>query len=264
MMDFTFPTHEELDKQLKEAEVLRKKERENPSLEHQAFIKSISLEFWLKICDKVGIKSVPARFSEPILYDDLVPAFDGNSPGPTFTAAAEWLASNIKENEMWRWDCCAPYEIKTAMANCKMPKIPPLYVDDPRFGDIFFDRNAPSIKIAIRPWIKVQYIRSYPLEFRVYVFKEGENAISNYYPQRDLTSKECVKWLAPAKKLADQLKVASGLKAFTVDFLITEDDKILFLEGGPKWGQGSHPCCFSPEKLKPGKIALKKQYEGEI
>ena len=30
----------------------------------------------------------------------------------------------------------------------------------------------------------------------------------------------------------------------TADFLVTTDHRVLFLEGGPPYGAGAHPCCF--------------------
>jgi hypothetical protein len=43
---------------------------------------------------------------------------------------------------------------------------------------------------------------------------------------------------------------------FTADFCLAPDGRLIFLEGGPPWGQGAHPCCFDPEKLKPDRIVL--------
>ena len=32
----------------------------------------------------------------------------------------------------------------------------------------------------------------------------------------------------------------------TMDFLVTQQDEVLFLEGGPSHRHGAHPCCFEP------------------
>jgi len=54
------------------------------------------------------------------------------------------------------------------------------------------------------------------------------------------------------------------MKSFTADFVVTEDDEVLFLEGGPPhtalWG--AHPCCFVPGNVEG--VALMNRNEGRI
>ena len=33
-------------------------------------------------------------------------------------------------------------------------------------------------------------------------------------------------------------------KSFTADFMRLQDGRFLYLEGGPPFGSGAHPCCF--------------------
>ena len=36
---------------------------------------------------------------------------------------------------------------------------------------------------------------------------------------------------------------------FTADFIVTVDNLVLFLEGGPPHEMGAHMCCFEPGKI---------------
>ena len=44
---------------------------------------------------------------------------------------------------------------------------------------------------------------------------------------------------------------------FTADFVVGKDGKVLFLEGGPPYGLGAHPCCFEGRDIEG--IALAKE-----
>ncbi|MCY4501373.1 MAG: hypothetical protein OXE57_07410, partial [Alphaproteobacteria bacterium] len=84
---------------------------------------------------------------------------------------------------------------------------------------------------------------------------------SSYYPQRPLQDSPEVRddvaaCLLETEKLIGAVPTplkfpalaprrhSPDCKAFTADFMRLEDGRFLYLEGGPPFGAGAHPCCF--------------------
>ena len=213
------------------------------------------LSAWLERCKKAGIKAVPAIFSPDVAVSDIFDGIDGMGECLTVGKAIEWLKHHYTPGTMWRWEQCAPMELKSVMAHggSAAERIR-LTVDDPRLFDILFENNVATTRLAVRPIVDIKRYGKYPIEFRCYVFGPDQVAVSNYYPQRGLPN-SYRSWAVKAGELALRLYSFVGTN-YTADFCLTEDKDIVFLEGGPPWGAGSHPCCFAPDAVEPGRIVL--------
>jgi hypothetical protein len=258
---FNFPSQEELEKHARDAHAARVADRANPSDETVRMQTLTSLRHWLDACIKAGIPHVPATWSPTINEEDVFAALDGK-PAETVQVANEWLAEHLTPGQMWRWDFCSPLNLKYDMSESGKPRpieYKSLDLDDPKFCDLLTEINRGVTWACVRPWTAAAYVGSHPVEFRVYTFKDAEPAVCNYYPQRDLPPE----WKAKAKEavtLAKKLVSFMPYPDFTADFLVKENGDLVFLEGGPEWTSGrAHPCCFKPEDLIPGAIALKNE-----
>lgn len=249
------PTPEQLN-------VMIENRRNNPSSKDKSLQNTTLLSVWLERCQKLGIPAIPAKFSQDIKVDEIYAALDGK-PAPTVEAAAKWLKANLTHHDMWRWEQCAPMEVKEIMAcgglSYNIRKCHNFCIDDPRLIDILTDCNVSTTRVAIRPVELLKEFGSHPVEFRCYVFGESEVAVSSYYPQRGLPE-FYLKYAKQAQKLALKLWPLVG-EPYTADFCLvekfyTDEGQVEFLEGGPAWGLGAHPCCFNPNELKPGRILL--------
>lgn len=217
-----------------------------------------NLEAWLTRAKKAYIPAIPAIWSNPIPCREVYQALD-NEPAPNLKLAQAWLEENLKENTMWRWSLCAPMEVKFQMGKGKgkVMQVPMLHIDDPRFFDILADAlfaSMETVKVGVRPWIEAATEANFPVEFRVFV--ENETAtVSSYYPQRPLDPKwEAQAQLAKEYALALKTQMPDN-QNFSADFLVTTQEEVLFLEGGPGWGHGAHPCCLALDRPLDGRIA---------
>jgi hypothetical protein len=213
---------------------------------------------WLERCAKEGIPAVPAIFSPEIKTSEIFAVCDGKGAQPSIDAAAKWLETHLQPGTMWRWEQCAPMDLKCVMGDAggSAAQHVRFNVDDPRLVDILLECNIATTRLAVRPVVPIIRFAYFPVEFRCYVFDDRGISVSNYYPQRSLPSRyfsaatECAKY-------AERLHPHVGT-AFTADFCITGDE-ILFLEGGPPWGAGAHPCCFNPKNLTTGRVVLERE-----
>jgi hypothetical protein len=236
-----------------------------------AVIQTTQLDLWLLRAAKVGVKAVPAFFcptTAPI--KETLIMIDG--PDAPLDRTAEklliistWVNEQLQlraQRAIWRWNFCAPMELKHAMATHKRPALQsPLHsIDDPRFFEIAYENymcGLDDLSVCVRPWIEAAQIASYPVEFRCFVDASHETVtVSSYYPQRPLPEK----WrpIAEATK-PYALQLASVVPpeiSFSVDFLFSPSHGLLFLEGGPGLGSGAHPCCLNPEIGLDGRVAL--------
>lgn len=245
------PSKEELE-QLEQERIAR---RTNPEPREKLLQNTTVLSVWLARCAQAGIQAVPAIFSQDISVDEIFAAVDGKGDPVTIDQARTWLGENLKPGTMWRWEQCAPLDLKSTMANGgSADERIDFSVDDPRLIDILFENNCATTKLAVRPVVAIQRHEGYPVEFRCYVSGPDQVAVSNYYPQMGLPGSfrgRAEKAGALALKLYPF--VGSG---YTSDFCLTPDNELVFLEGGPPWSAGAHPCCFSPDDLQPGQIVL--------
>lgn len=109
----------------------------------------------------------------------------------------------------------------------------------------------------------------YPVEFRVFVENGEVLGVASYYPQRPLpptpemsalaghcirrsftilqhlTQSQEAPWMPTYEGKFEDGKVSA-----TLDFIVTTEGKALFLEAGPPFGAGAHPCAFIDRPIK--------------
>ena len=181
---------------------------------------------------------------------------------------------------MHRWDTVADSWLKLGMArgaakrtsdSAWSPKWLGLTLDDPRAFDVLVELRRVVIPVWRRPWVEAVMDAGFPIEYRVFVDAGHIEGISSYYPQRPLAdSPERQREIGQARdmtqRLVDALQNRTPFEwpmryvmstsftlerppdpgvAFTADFLVRADDgEVVFIEGGPPYGRGAHPCCF--------------------
>jgi hypothetical protein len=183
-------------------------------------------------------------------------------------------------NDMLRWDNCSSAGIKYHMGNeedkehCLSNidnKEKQLHILDMRFFDMLYTYPRTSICAFKRPIIKPLIYNKYPVEFRVFVYNGKIEGISHYYPQTSLpyekvyldmmkkTKKYTEKLIQSCKKYNTYPVMPSSERSinFTADFIVDEQGKVIFLEAGPGFGYGAHPCCFYDTKTTPDVIQIK-------
>lgn len=227
-----------------------------------------NLTDWIPRCQQGNIPHVPITgISAPINTDTLEAIYSGSQPpSPALDHLAQFIADAYSHGEMWRWDPCAPENLKmlaglrrTDPKHQTVPLIP-LGLDERLFSILWGDQ-AINTQVVSRPWIQPQMETGMPVEFRVFKSENGYAACS-YYPQRPLPEKY-LKDLENAVKLTQQLVQANPdlHHTFSCDWMLTPSGELLFLEGGPghlPYG-GAHPCCFGINKTTPGRALLQPE-----
>jgi len=240
---------------------------------------TISLTEWLKFAAKAGIPYVPSRIVANLALSSLLrfdePEFAENPVLKEYLAVTQ----NVPEDHMIRWDCCSSLALKLAMDTGQgaVEAMRTLYLDDPRAFDILFEFPQETVDVHYRPWVEAAYTGTHPVEYRVYVEDDEIIGISNYYPQRDLpvnnkaVEKDITLCRNYTQKLIDTLKKDNKLPwmpryrdaelsstgiHFTADFILDGFGQLQFLEAGPAWKAGAHPCCFEGKPVSG--VALSK------
>ncbi len=222
-----------------------------------------SLVAWLGLAERAGIPAVRAEVVETLNIDAVLRSDDPQAEGaPQVIARLEAINEGLPVGEMLRWDCCAGFEIKAALSEGRLPEGGECQVGlDPRSFDLLYEFPAESIAVVQRPWVKAQGLDGYPVEFRVYVAQGKIHAVANYYLQRPLPDSPAIQEAVQAAMRSTQALIAQAQQealapampgqndpqgdwAGTLDFLVAEDGQVLFLEAGPGWGWGAHPCVF--------------------
>lgn len=230
---------------------------------HHTLVETIDLRDWLRRCQLAGIPVIPGTVCPmEIGTGEILDA-------GRIAAISEWTEDKVREltecgsKSMWRWNLCAPIEIKAALSHPNLPvrlPWPNNAIDDARFLAILEECREAGIKTlttVVRPWIEAAREMDFPVEFRVFVTKDGGTSTSSYYTQRPLGGQ----WLPQAKqaaRLAQALRphVAADVE-YSADFLVTQSGEILFLEGGPPTRYGGDPCCLDPSRpFGDGRIAF--------
>lgn len=241
-----------------------------PDLPGRAF-PAASLGKWLEIAHKANVPIVPAESVAKLRIDDLIHFEKYDDPDVVKTIAVlDNLNNTLEEGQMLRWDCCAGFEVKIGMSEGQKPQGQGLHlvVGEPRTFDLLFEFPAENIDIWRRPWVKAEEIDGFPIEFRVFIANNQIVGVANYYLQRGLPADEKVldavnESLKLSQRMLNimleegQISAMPGIEAedllqagihCSLDFLLTPDGQTLFLEGGPGYGFGAHPCAFYDEK----------------
>lgn len=229
-----------------------------------------SLSAWMSAVHDAGVPAVPTEEVARFAVTDLL-GFERDTPETrTMFERLDALNRDVPEGSMLRWDCCAPLGLKEHMADGRTTcpqdhDHRDLHPGDPRAFDILYDFPADDIGVHRRPWVTAAVHDGFPVEFRVFVNNGQVVAVSNYYVQRALPATETILKQAheactAAARIVNAVRTAGrfpwmngqALEAngapppfdATLDFLVTPQGHVLFLEAGPGFGLGAHPCCF--------------------
>ena len=244
--------------------------REAAGQDHPERFCPVSLGDWLELCGEAGVPHVPAELVATMLRDDCL-AFDTRGEHQErLVSALEALQEAKLENHMMRMDPASGIEIKHRLSIGEpefRPEFQEIILDDPRLFDILFEYPREEVPVWRRPWVDAMRHQGYPVEYRAFVRDSTLLGISNYYPQRPLPefpahleavrryTQALIESVKPpflwhtAHGLMDGTLDAAGIH-FTADFLVTVQDEVLFLEGGPPHELGAHPCCFEPGNIQ--------------
>jgi len=240
------------------------------------YFPAASLSRWMKIIELANIPAIKSEVIAEIDINSVLRSEEVYNRKGEVNKGKEALAKdlqkiniineNLKNNEMLRWDVCAPIEVKSKMAkeNTLRKEMDNknfhLFSGDPRAYDIIFEHPEHRLKIIKRPWVDALKENGMTVEFRVYIKDNNVQGVSNYYPQIELPeSDEMLDWAklsiehseAIVKECIKQNKFpfnnkSKGDKSVTasLDFLVSDKGELLFIEAGPGYGYGGHPCCF--------------------
>lgn len=231
-----------------------------------------SLTEWLAYVEKADVPHISATVLANLSIDDLLRSDEINNESAQETyQKLKDINKSLAPGYMLRWDPCAGLNVKEAMAYGREPKDYGLDPMEPRTFDILYETPNDHVAVLLRPWLSSRIFNSYPVEFRVYV-NDGEIvAAANYYLQRDLPdtpeNRSYVKQaIEMTQKILSEVKKSGRTPAFmrqsnpgegfacSLDFIVAEDGRVLFLEAGPGFGFGAHPCAF----LNPDKKSVEK------
>ena len=230
-----------------------------------------SLTDWVELCRRAGVPHIPAERISTVMRLDWM-TFDQEDAKDRLDAVVREVEENLKPNHMFRFDFCAPLELKYQVSEGNhqlTEQMTWVIFDDPRAFDLLFSHPREEIPVHQRPWINATTKDGYPVEYRVFVRDGKILGISNYYPQRPMemdnrhmhavmdqtelliahvqTPFLWNKW--PGRKRFFKNHPKDGVH-FTADFMVNEDGEVLFIEGGPPHELGAHPCCFQPGKIE--------------
>ena len=242
----------------------------------------VSLGDWVRFAQTVDIPFIAITPVANYERNDLL-CQDIHGPHQhRLSIATDKLVRTMKRHYMMRWDCCASDELKWSLSegHCDWQDsfMGLNYVGDERLLEILYDYPRFVVPVWQRPWVQASMVDEYPVEYRVFVDSGKIVGISNYYPQRPIVyteghirsiavyTKKLIDALTPPFQLTrgmtqkdanmrmSRFMMKDGEKyipqdkriSFSADFLVTENNEVMFLEGGPPHfsDYGAHPCCF--------------------
>lgn len=276
-------TPEELSRERRERTVL-KLEQARAERPGRHVFSAVSLAGWMEQVRAAGIPFVPAEIACTVPVDTILGCEDPlPEHAPHWQRLAD-ACSLLGPTEMTRWDCCAGLDMKGMMQDGGQktddayllapddsnPALPRWRVVsrniDPRVFDLVFDYPGDDIPVIKRPWVEARRDGTHPVEYRVYVANGKVLGVANYYMQRPMTISALVRseieiavrrtrtllqhmettGAVPFNLYADPSR--TGLDpdkaSCTLDFLVDTDGQVRFLEAGPPFGLGAHPCSF--------------------
>ena len=245
-------------------------ERSNPrdAWASQTGFNVFALGDWLQLCEQVGIAHVPATRVATVAVEKLL-QFDVPPADPDLVAFFAAAEAAKQPNTILRWDACAPEIVKHRLSKGSPEWDAEILewftIDDPRAFDILYAYPDGETSVWSRPWVTAAICENYPIEYRVFVHNGDLVGVSNYYVQRPLcdavgdplggVQHDVSESIALTERLAEALpipirfgtaaqRVPSDSRSFTADFMRLKSGELVFLEAGPPFGAGAHPCCF--------------------
>ncbi len=238
-----------------------------------------SLGAWLARAQDADVPAVGAKLIAAVPRAAFLEAMEnGTFEVDDRMASLRRGLSELQPTEMARFDPCAGLELKKAMADGTPPSLAQrqdLTAFDLRAFDIIAEYPADIVPVWARPWVEAKVIDGYPVEYRVFVENGEIKGVASYYPQRPLPQTPAVldqveqckqmttrilHYLTLTGELPWQPAIeegfAPGLAHATLDFLVTVTGEVLFLEAGPPFGAGAHPCAFIDREVSGVALAL--------
>lgn len=266
---------------------LLKAQAEHPG---QTVFPAVSLATWAEQAAASGIPTVPAEVVCRIPVDAIMCFEEQRPEDQVHWDALREVRIGMKADEMLRMDCCASSDMKSMMqdggekaayeylmepdeANPAVPTWRTLpHLACMRIFDLVADYPGDVVPVVKRPWIEARREETHPVEYRVFVENGEVKGVANYYVQRNLELTDEVKAevgqaIANTRQLLDHMQAEGGLPfnvqankdkngfdpekaSCTIDFLVDRDGQVLFLEAGPPFGMGAHPCAFMQNKVE--------------
>jgi hypothetical protein len=227
-----------------------------------------SLSVWLDLAKQAKVPFIEAALVGELDIKALLHFEEQEDPQVQATLAQlDQINTSLPDGHMLRWDCCAGFETKLRMGDGEPPVGEERYLHpgEPRTFDLLYDFPADQICVWQRPWVDAMVHEAFPVEFRVFVVQGKVAGIANYYLQRDLPATPAIEALAIESLAQAEAIVGAMLESqrfpampnapvpqtldrsaidCTLDFLTTPKGDVLFLEAGPGYGFGAHPCAF--------------------
>lgn len=238
----------------------------------------VSLGQWLSHVAAAGVAHVPATKIFSIGRDVWLYAEEARGADVATWGAFSSALSSQPDGVMVRLDACSGEDIKRPMAAGQIPdsaQCKALSPFDYRASEIVYEYPGDEIDVWARPWIDAKMHEGFPVEFRVFVRNSEVLGVASYYPQRPLPDTEQMQGYAAqcrekAQAITSHLdsigatpwmpnyecRFSDGKVSATMDFIIGTDGEPVFLEAGPPYGAGAHPCAFIDREITGVALAL--------
>lgn len=237
-----------------------------------------SLGAWLGHAQSAGLAAVPARLVALVPRETFLRIETPEAGDASLWESLKRDLASLQAGWMARWDHCSSLELKGAMARGRLPdadEATSLEPWDPRAYDLAHEFPGDDIAVWARPWVAARMVDGFPLEFRVFIKDGSVIGVASYYPQRPLPeTAEMLSLAMECRRLAEQLvahldalgarpwlpgfgdRFSDSAVSATIDFLVAESGEVLFLEAGPPFGAGAHPCAFLDQPVNGVALAL--------
>lgn len=227
---------------------------------------TLSLPAWTEVMRLACIDHVPAVEMGSVPLREFIALME-ERPN-SYGRQVREILSQLREGEMFRFEQVAPEGVKMVMAEGRgidaLDATAGFDAFDMRFMDTIRDIHDETIRLFRRPVIRTAELHGieggiYPQELRVIVQGGALIGVSNYYPQAVMSQAHVPLVQAALEMSARALRFMRDHDwapcnpsfpnhpegpSFTMDFLVCDDGRVLFLEGGPAALIAAHPCCF--------------------
>ncbi|MCC7544661.1 MAG: hypothetical protein IT506_04140 [Aquabacterium sp.] len=272
-IEITLPDLDEVSRQARE-----RFERAKREVARDGRFIGVSLGQWLSHVGTAGVAHVPAKKIFSIGRDVWLYAEEGRGADVATWEKFSLVLSSQPDGVMVRLDPCSGEDIKYPMSTGQLPDFTQRKTLNPfdyRASEIVYEFPGDDIDVWARPWIEAKIHDDFPVEFRVFVRNSEVLGVASYYPQRPLPDTAQMLGYAEqcrlsAQAITDHLNVVGatpwmpnyegrfedGKVSATMDFIISTDGKPVFLEAGPPYGAGAHPCAFIEREITGVALAL--------